>query len=244
MAKLKIRDAYWEIRNLGVTCSEIDIEDTDSLEEISKKMKSVSSQYQIVRAPVARVDILRKLESDGFHFIECIFEVCHDLKNVELADVWMRVFNSMQYHEVPDEDLTRIENEIRKGIFTTDRVALDPKFSQEQANERYVYWLRDEVERNGSVYEIVHNQTGVGFFTFRENESGGDNSVLSGLYREMSLPGVGNILLSKILEEARRRKLTMLTSHISTNNLAVVKTHQSLGFRISGIRYIYVKHQE
>ncbi len=241
---MKIRDAFWEIRNLGVTCSEIDIEANDSLEQISEQIKSVTSQYQIVRAPVARVDILRKLESDGFHFIECIFEVCHDLKEVELADVWMRMFDSMQHHEVHGEDLTRIENEIRKGIFATDRVALDPKFSQELANERYVNWLRDEIERDGSVYEVVHKQTGVGFFTFRENESGGDNSVLSGLYKEMSLPGVGNILLLKILEEAKRRDLASLTSHISTNNLAVVKTHQSLGFRISGIRYIYVKHQE
>ncbi len=241
---MRIRDAFWEIRNLGVTCSEIDIEDNDSLEDVSTQLENIRSQYQVVRAPVARVDILRKLESENFQFIECLFEVFHDLNEAELADVWMRMCNSMHYQKIAAEDLHRIEDEIRKGIFSTDRVALDPKFSQSLANERYVNWLRDEIEQGGSVYEVLHNHMGVGFFTFRENELGRDNSVLSGLYREMSLPGVGNILLLKILEEARRRNLTTLTSHISTNNLAVVKTHQSLGFRISGIRYIYVKHQE
>ncbi len=241
---MKIRDAFWEIRNLGVTCSEIDIEDNDSLEDISTQLENSTSQYQVARAPVGRVDILRKLESENFHFIECLFEVFHDLKEVELTDVWIRMSNSMDYQKIAAEDLYRIEDEVRKGIFSTDRVALDPKFSQSLANERYVNWLRDEIEQGGSVYEVLHKQVGLGFFTFREDGSQRDNSVLSGLYREMSLPGVGNILLLKILEEARRRKLTMLTSHISTNNLAVVKTHQSLGFRISGIRYIYVKHQE
>jgi hypothetical protein len=244
VAKLRIRDAFWEIRNLGVSCSEIDIEDNDSLEDVSTQLQSITSQYQVARVPVARVDILRKLESKDFRFIECLFEVIHDLRESELSDVWIRMCNSMSYQKIANEDVRRIENEIRKGIFSTDRVALDPNFSQSLSNERYVNWLRDEIEKGGSVYEVLHKEAGVGFFTFREDGSQRDNSVLSGLYKEMSLPGVGNILLLKILEEARRRELTALTSHISTNNLAVVKTHQSLGFRISGIRYIYVKHQE
>ena len=244
MARLKICDAFWEIRNLGVTCSEIDIEENDSLEVVSTQLGNIVSQYQVARAPVARIDILQKLEKEGFHFIECVFEVFHDLTEVTLSDVWIRMCNSMRYQKVPAEGLNRIENEIRKGIFSTDRVALDPKFSPSISNERYVNWLRDEIEQGGSVYEVIYNNKGVGFFTFREDGSERDNSVLSGLYRELSLPGVGNVLLLKILEEARKRSLKTLTSHISTNNLAVVKTHQSLGFRISGIRYIYVKHEE
>jgi L-amino acid N-acyltransferase YncA len=64
------------------------------------------------------------------------------------------------------------------------------------------------------------------------------------LYDSATTPGLGNILLHKIIEEAARRGLKFISSYISTNNLPVVKVHISEGFTITNISYVYVKHGE
>jgi len=55
---MKITDAYWEKRNLGITCTEIIIENGDQLshlEEINDVLECV--EYVVVKVPVARFEM-------------------------------------------------------------------------------------------------------------------------------------------------------------------------------------------
>jgi L-amino acid N-acyltransferase YncA len=54
-----------------------------------------------------------------------------------------------------------------------------------------------------------------------------------GLYESATTPGVGNVLLCKIIEEALRRGMNCISSYISTNNLPVGKVHIYEGFAIA-----------
>jgi hypothetical protein len=54
---------------------------------------------------------------------------------------------------------------------------------------------------------------------------------------------MGLVLLFLIIEEARSRKLARISSHISSNNPAVVNTHVALGFKIVRLHYVYVRHR-
>jgi L-amino acid N-acyltransferase YncA len=120
-------------------------------------------------------------------------------------------------------------------------VYLDPNFTPERAAGRYVNWMHDELERGGSVHELRVRQVGMGFFVFREDTERTGYSVLSGLYEASTSPGLGSVLLYRILAHARDRGLRRLSSHISTNNPAVVKTHVAQGFTIDDIHYVYVR---
>ena len=85
---------------------------------------------------------------------------------------------------------------------------------------------------------------GVGFFLFREDDDGVGFSALSGLYESGRTPGLGYALLYGVLIGGRTRRLRLLSSSISANNVAVVKTHMALGFGVVAVHYVYVRHLE
>ena len=168
----------------------------------------------------------------------------HNLKNIELSGIRKRLNDSIVYEEMDQTDIARLYVELKRGVFITDRIYLDTAFTKEQASQRYVYWLEDERGRGGQLYKVVYKEQTIGFFIFKETTNGGCYPFLSGLYESAATPGMGNILLHKIIEEASRRGLKFISSYISTNNLPVVKVHISEGFTITDISYVYIKHAE
>lgn len=239
---MKIVDAYWEQRNLGVTCVELIVDQGDTVESIIAELAGLKAQYQVVKMPVGRYDLMREAEKAGFSFIEGSLQVVHNLQNIKSTGVLQRFNDSIIYEEMSQTDVDRLYSEIRKGIFRTDRIYLDAAFAKEQAAERYIYWLQDELKRGGQLYKLVYKADAIGFFIFQETPDGGSYPFLSGLYESTKTPGLGNILLHKIIKEAARRGLKNISSFISTNNLPVVKVHIAEGFTITNINYVYIKH--
>ena len=241
---MKIIDAFWEKRNLGVTCTEVILEDSDTVESVQETLLTLEEQYQIVKVPIARYDLMTMVEKAGFSFVEGSMNVVHHLKNTELAGIQKRINDSISYEEMEQSDVERLYAEIIKGVFITDRIYLDTAFTKEQASQRYVYWLEDERARGAQLYKLVYKDQAIGFFIFKETTNGGCYPFLSGLYESATTPGLGNILLHKIIMEAAGRGLKFISSYISTNNLPVVKVHISEGFTIANICYVYIKHAE
>ena len=54
---MRVINATWEQRNLGVECVEFEVEQGDSPEEIQRTLLSSSAEYQIAKAPVGDVSI-------------------------------------------------------------------------------------------------------------------------------------------------------------------------------------------
>ena len=48
-----------------------------------------------------------------------------------------------------EDDYERLFSEVRNNMFDTGRVYLDPYFTKEQANNRYVGWIKDEIYSEG-----------------------------------------------------------------------------------------------
>jgi L-amino acid N-acyltransferase YncA len=239
---MKIVDAFWEQRNLGISCTEVTVEDGDTVVGIAEALASLTAEYQVIKLPVARYDLMREVEKAGFSFIEGSMNVVHHLKNIELTGIQKRLNDAISYEEMDQEDISRLYAELQKGVFITDRIYLDAFFSKEQAAQRYIYWLEDEVSHGAQLYKVIYKNQTIGFFIFKETCSGGCYPFLSGLYESAKTPGVGNVLLHKIIEEAAGMGLKFISSYISTNNLPVVKVHISEGFTISTISYVYIKH--
>ena len=67
-----------------------------------------------------------------------------------------------------DKDIRRLHKELNNDMFVDDRVSLDPKFSQDQANRRYIGWISDDVKLGGKLFKMLYKGKAVGFFTFKK----------------------------------------------------------------------------
>lgn len=238
---MRIFEASWEYRNLGVVTYEGEIVSSDSPEDVHDSLASLPDGYHVMKVPVGEIELMFALEEAGFSFIETSLRVHHNLRLTEPAGLLKRLIGASSLKILNKAGIYRVEQEIRKGIFRTDRVSLDPRINSERAALRYLNWLRDELEKGAHVHELSVSGRRAGFFLLRIGEDGVAHSVLSGLYDSSKTPGLGGLLLYWILTEASRRATAGLWSHISTNNPAVVKTHLDQGFAIEQINYVYVR---
>ena len=69
---MRIVDAHWELRNLGVTTQEVEIDSSDAPEDIRKALLSLTSDYQVVKAPSSNFEINALLSECGFSFVEAM----------------------------------------------------------------------------------------------------------------------------------------------------------------------------
>lgn len=241
---MKIIDAFWEKRNLGVSCSEITIENDDSANSLLQQLQlNNKTEYIVIKVPTNRIDISSVLTTQGFTFVECIINLKLDIKNCGLSKIEERICNTITYTEVSGEKLNTVYEEINKGLFSTDRVAVDPFFTPSQASNRYVNWIKDEVSKGANVYEIILKDKAIGFFTFKTI---GDNNYfpfLAGLYQDYQKSGLGFVVIRKSIEEVIKRGGGIFNSFVSTNNPSILNIHLKQGFIIKQMSYIYVKHQ-
>jgi len=239
---MQVIDALWETRNLGVSCCEISVNHTDSTSALEDVLYSLNAEYQVVKIPVARYDLIKVLNKANFNFIESSINVTHNLHNIYYDVIKKRMNDSIKSEKMTAHDTEHLNAELKSGIFITDRIYLDTTFTKDMAAQRYIYWIQDECNRGANLYKLVYKGNAVGFFIFKEIGNGGCYPFLSGLYTSFKLPGLGNILLHKIIEEARGRNLKYISSYISTNNIPVIKIHIAEGFSIANINYVYIKH--
>jgi len=239
---VKVVEAVWEQRNLGVSCNEITIEKEDTAESVLMQIPYCQAQYIVVKVPTCRTDIMFALTEMQFSFVECAFHVTHDLKNYEVKGIQKRLIDAVQYSLMDNNDLDVLFTEIRNGMFTTDRVCLDPYFSLETAANRYVGWISDELDRGSQVYKLTYKDKSIGFFTFKDIGNGVYYPFLAGMYKDSIKTGLGINTIAKPIYEAIKRNGRMISTYISSNNLNAVHVHASLNFKFNEISYVYIKH--
>lgn len=163
---MKIVDAVWEKRNLGVTCYEITFDTRDSLDDIKARWDEITDrQYLVFKVPPKRADIVAYIQSQGFRFIEASLTFSWNLCNWTLDEKFQPLCDQCTYAPMNDADIEIMLSEIKSGIFKTDRVYLDPYFTHEQAAQRYVNWAKDLIERGATPYKVMYQGENVGFFT-------------------------------------------------------------------------------
>lgn len=239
---MKITDAFWEKRNLGVDTVEFTIEEGDTEEAIVTALRQNEKGYNVVKLPASMAGLSFTLHGLGYAYVECVCHLVHDLKNVSYTPMQKRLTESVAYELMDEGDYAELFSEIRKGMFRTDRVALDPAFGVRAANERYVNWIKDEAARGTDVYKMLYKGGAIGFFAFKQTEPDVYFPFLVGLYEKYSRSGLGINVTAKSLEEALRRNAKRLSTYISMNNKAPLCQALSMGYTINGISSVLVKH--
>ena len=102
---MKIIDAIWEKRNLGVSSYEVVIETEDSASDIEKKLAELDADYIVVKVPSEHSDVLESVQKSGFSYIEDLIHVEHDLAEVTRNRIIQRLYDETTYREMNDEDL-------------------------------------------------------------------------------------------------------------------------------------------
>lgn len=241
---MKIIDAFWEKRNLGVSTTEVTIEKDDSIEEIVSNLKKIDSEYVVVKCHTADVDLNFELAKLGFTFVETLINVTHNLKNVQLDMIQQRIADSVSYQEMDAVDLEQLFSELNKGLFYTDRVYLDSHFPKESAANRYKLWLQDELNRGSQIYKLTYKDKSIGFFIFKDLGDGVAYPFLAGIYPEFQKFSFGSMFIYKPIEEAVKRKFKMISTYVSSNNFNAVNSHVKMGFNIRNMQYVFVKHNQ
>ncbi len=236
---MKIVEATWEMRNLGVSCTELTVSD-DSPAAVQHAVASLTSHYHVVRVPTGRLDISQMLEGEGFHFVEAGLEVGATVSPMKAR--FLGVSDTIDMR-TSDADLDRVQSFVRAGLFTSDRVALDDQFSKEQAANRYVGWLDDIQEGGGQVFEVEIDGGPVGFFTLEDKRNDLGHGALNGLYPTSQGQGLGSSLHRAILDMASGLGFSRYSSQVSSNNLPGLRAVLSAGMSIEGVNYVFVRHK-
>lgn len=240
---MKIVDAVWEKRNIGVECKECNIDSGDNYHLIEKTINELKDvEYVVVRIPSDRIDVVMQFEKHGYHFIEAAIKLVMDLNNIKFPSNINSIISKVSWNLMNDGDIQNLYSEIDKNIFKTDRVILDPFFSPKLAARRYKYWAMDLIEQGCMPYKVLFDDTVVGFFINKEIKSGVYDGLLAGAYENYEGSGMGVCVQYAGIGYAKTQSAKKYIGHVSSNNAAVLRSLNMLGYRIKSIEYIMIKH--
>jgi len=238
---MKIIDAFWEKRNLGVTTVEVKIDATDTVDEIAAALTDISAEYQVIRAPVSRFDIYTLLQQTGFTFIETMYQMVFDFARNDIN--WGKYDDQVSYKEVcNEEELETVFSNIRNGLFENNRISLDSRFSKEHADKRYIGMINDKLAQGGKVCSIIHKKEEIGFFATREMEEKNYEYFLAGIYTNFQKKGLGSNAYTQMLAYVKSNGAITVTGGVSMNNVGSYKMFNQSGFKLGSVEYVFIKH--
>lgn len=241
---MKIVDAAWERRNLGVTCAEITLESKDAEADIRSALARLQVQYLVVRVPAGRFDLMSCLSKLGCSFIEAIIHVTRRIDDLELSGIQKRLAEAVTYAPMDESDLQNLWTEIRKGMYDSDRISLDPYFAKGQAGERYIGWIQDEIARGADVYKLTFKNQSIGYFTMKDLGQGTYWPFLAGMYESHRNSGLGFNIVYQSMCEVAARGGNLVSTYISTNNDSAIRLHANMAYRFEEVTYVFVKHND
>ena len=239
---MKIIDAIWEKRNLGVDTVEFIVEYNDD-ETVVNEILEAEKQYNVVKLPMNKPRLMVRLQENGYFFVECIVSIQHNLSETKMAAARrLRLFDT-QSIRMDEHDIQVLYNELEKAVFSTDRIYNDMFFPEGTSARRYRNWIDDELMRGSVLYKLVYRNAAVGFFIMEQMDNKVFNTFLIGLYDGYQNKGLGQSLAFSILTECIAQGAKRAIGSVSTNNLAMLKVDELLGYEIKDIKYVFIKHK-
>lgn len=241
---MKVVDAVWEKRNLGIDTVEVEIEVGDTEEQVREVLNSVSAPYSVIKVPTELGCMIRVVQEMGYRYAETSFALSGKIKDMIVPKAYIRYCNVLET-TIADEDLTaRVLSEVGSGhIFATDRIALDPMFSQVIAGKRYANWIGDEIKRGAKIYISNYKGMPVSFTVMKGLEDGVYHSFLGGVFEDAANKGFGFSGLLAIYDVVKQNEGKKILTHVSSNNMPMLRLHMSFGYDIVGAESVFIKHQ-
>lgn len=243
---MKTIHAVWELENIGTDAWEIWLDANDTPEMLAQEEHRIIAQgaeYIAVKTPPNCQQLIFGLPQMGYTFVEAVYHVAVRRDEYHMPETIARFDRGLTVeHRTEKADLDRICNIIRKGIFVSDRVSLDPAFGVLKGGNRYANWLRGLIDQGGFLYEVVKGDRPIGFFVIVRKDENTVDPVLMGMYDEQNDRGLGALLHKKTLDTCFTHACKRLTSTIVSNNTKVLSVYVNAGASITDTLYTYVKH--
>jgi hypothetical protein len=239
---MKITPAVWEKRNLGVSCVEVTLDRDDDMNVVDLALAEVDAEYLVIKIPCNRTDLLFQLQTLGFTVAEVLSTCCHDGQLAPLSRVQKKILDSLTCARASSDDLETIYSELKNGMFTTDRVAVDPKFGIESAGRRYAGWLSDGLHRGSHVYSLTHKNLHVGFFVMEPRTPHEWYATLGGVFPQHQRSGFGYFMNYLEVTTAVAQGAKRIFTSFSSNNPAISAIHFVLGYRLILQQYVFIRH--
>ena len=248
---MKIVNAEWEIRNLGVKTIEISIEKNDTLlsekdliATIEKHIRQYEASYVVVKSDSRYSAISLYLQRAGFIFMENQIDLRANRTDIaDSVEKYRKVCAGAHCRLANEEDIQMIFSEMERGIFDTDRVALDPYFGVKAANRRYLFWIQDELKRGAWATIYTFEDDPIGFSLDKASANGKTIiSLLGGLFNQPETRRLGAILRYAGAVGFCNSGFLFLKTAVSSNNLNILQLHLAFGCRITAIKNVLIKH--
>lgn len=243
---MKLTHAVWEQSNMGIDCWEVLIEETDtpkSLEQLKHNKAITEADYVVIKLPATMPEMLKAVQDEGYYFMEAMTSCYHEVKMPQLNRIQTKIYNKVSYAEMTETDQEELFHQIEKGVFRTDRIALDGAFTKQQAINRYKGWILQEIKNGSILYKVIYKEQTIGFFGYKDKGNGIYFPFLGGLYEAFLNSGLGFTINCCEIEETIRRKGKRMLSAYSTNNRGAAAIHLYLGYVLEEIMYVFVKHR-
>ncbi len=244
---MKIIEATWEKRNLGLTTYEITIENTDTpdqFREALKEVKSRGAQYIVVKTPVNLPDFLWTMSEDQFIFAEAQMQI-YLKKDGYRPPQYLQTFDRHASYRLiqKEEEANQILTHYKNGVFETDRIYIDNYFEKNISGMRYFNWALDMYKKKEAyLYEFLLKDKPAGSFIMRPGKNNTMVSILTTVNSDFVNKGIGLILFKKNADAAFDSQYDAVEAAISSNNLQVLSVWMELGSIIKNIQYVYIKH--
>ncbi|WP_038178850.1 hypothetical protein [Vibrio rhizosphaerae] len=239
---MDVIDAYWEQRNLNLKTYELIFNDADNIELYDVWFDSVKSHadYIVSKVPVGHPQLCNDLLSNGFSFIEMITVVSVN-QLPTLSNIQQRIMKKISYTEMTDEDVEVLYSEIRKGLFKTDRIAMESGLGIEKSIRRYIGWLSDEKARGARFYRINFNDEYAGFFVLGTMKNNKMSSILAGIFESYQKYAIGFFMNYLAYQEAFSQGAKAVKTSFSSNNRGASSIHYSIACNLHEQYYVLSK---
>lgn len=241
---MKIIDAVWEKRNLGCDVCEIELATEDDIIDVSHVLQKVSTPYSVVKCPVGNFDLLMCVQENGYKVVETSIMLEGKSAKIELPNIYQRFKPMISFRMADDFLMQKMLDEIQEGkIFSTDRIAIDPIFSPEIAGRRYCNWAKDEIEKGAKVSIAYYKDEPVAFGISKKIDENKYDAFLGGVFKESANKGLGFMAIQANNEMIILNGGKTIVTHVSSNNLPILRLHMQFGYEIKDMQYILVKHE-
>lgn len=241
---MKAINCFWEERNIGKKTVEISIGKEDRFERALLEQQIHGYEYAVVKVPMNMPSYNIGLTEMGFTCIESQMNIGISLDDFDFTKV-DHLYQDVFYKIVDNqEDFDSVLSCIEPGMFSTDRISLDPQFGEQVACQRYINWLTTEYENKKSLLvKVFYKSEHVGFMLIRI-DGGIIDLILNGLYKQYQGRGLGLLTPASPMMFAKKNSLNIIeeVTNISSNNIPVVKLYNRLHFQLRSQTYVYVKH--
>ncbi len=237
---MKIIDAIWEQRNLGVKTYEITIEAEDDLLTFADEINELDGQYLVAKMSTEIRGAVDVVQNSGFRYIEDMIHVEHDLRDVCRNRILQRLYDETTFRRMTENDIRQMYEEIHDGMFENDRISNDVIFGKEKAAERYINWIEDLIEKGAFPYVIRYREDNTGFVILQTDDAKIYHSVLGGGYKKYRKSGMG--IIQKEQEIVKLLGGKKVITSVSSNNANQLKALILNGYMPYGVDHIFVKH--